>query len=696
MPHFALTIFLAAFLLFLIQPLMGKYILPWFGGAPAVWSSAMLFFQTLLLAGYAYSHGLAERRSLREQGRIHLALLALALIVLLLCSFAWQTPITPGAEWQPRPGDSPILRILAILAASVGLPYLTLATTGPLLQAWFSWVLPGRSPYRLYALSNLGSLLALVSYPFLVEPLLTVQAQARLWSAGFLLFALNCGYIARRLARLPRARADATTHTTGAGGALRFSRRLLWLLLPACASLLLLAATNQMTQDIAVIPFLWVLPLALYLISFILCFAGSRWYSRGYVAGLVLLSFAYCWVLIERSTLHILFQLAVDALLLFCACMVCHGEMARLRPGPERLTAFYLTISLGGALGGVFVNLIAPLVFNNFWEFPLGLVLCWLLLFAVLGSERSLFRRSRKGRLSNWAMAATLAAVSTVSLLYVRTYNRRTLYTERNFYGVLWVIERPVEGTGESVYELGHGAIMHGVQYTSAERRREPTGYYGEESGGGLALRHFPRDEDGLRVGLIGLGAGTLAAYGQPGDVFRFYEINPAVIRLAEGEGGYFTYLADCPARVEIVPGDGRLSLERELAAAGPQRYDVLVLDAFSSDSIPVHLLTRESFALYLAHLAPDGVLAVHISNRHLNLQPVVARLAAHFDLQAALIDSSGDGKAISNATWALLTRNTAFLEQPEIAARRRPLAENPRLRLWTDDYSNLFQILYY
>ncbi len=705
MPQYSLTVFLSAFLLFLVQPLMGKYILPWFGGASAVWSGAMLFFQTLLLAGYSYSHGLVARLPLRSQGLVHIGLLALSLIVFLLCSFAWQTPITPGAEWQPRPGDNPILRILAVLAVSVGLPYLTLTTTGPLLQAWFSRVLPGRSPYWLYALSNLGSLLALLCYPLLIEPLLTVRVQAILWSAGYLLFALSCGRIARQIARLPRewderTGARATNHPVALSPQRTEVRTALhwpfWLALPACASLLLLATTNQMTQDIAVIPFLWVLPLALYLLSFILCFSEPSWYSRSYVYGLLVASLLYCWVLIERARLHIVIQLAVYALLLFCACMICHGEMVRLRPAPEHLTGFYLAISLGGALGSIFVNLIAPLIFNNFWEFPLGLTLCWLLLFAVLWKERSLLRRRRRALPPDWAMAATLAAVVTVSLLYVRAYNQRALYTRRNFYGALWVVKRPVEGANAWIYELGHGVVLHGAQYTSGEHRREPISYYGQESGGGLVLRYLPRDADGLRVGLIGLGVGTLAAYGQPGDTFRFYEINPDVIRLAEGEGGYFSYLADSPARVEIVPGDGRLSLQRELETQGSQRYDVLVLDAFSGGAIPVHLLTRESFVLYLEHLTPDGVLAVHISNRHLNLQPVVARLAAHFGLHTALVESSGDGQARINSTWVLATHDAAFLQQPEVARHCRPVAEDARVRLWTDDYSNLFQILYW
>lgn len=699
MLSYPVTIFLAAFLLFLIQLLMGKYILPWFGGTPAVWSTTMFFFQVLLLAGYAYSHSIVSRLSLRRQGYVHLMLLGASLVVLLLLVCAWDTPITPGVSWQPRPGDNPILRILAILAASVGLPYLVLSTTSPLLQAWFSRVrtpLPAqgtRLPYRLYALSNLGSLLALVGYPVVIEPWLTVKMQANLWSLGYLVFALGCGYTALRLLRssddgMERQSPVAPSIRLGIG------RPLLWLALSACASLLLLAATNQMTQDIAVIPFLWVLPLTLYLLSFILCFAGPQWYSRWYIAGLFVMSFLYCWVLLGRTSINIVVQLAVYAALLFCVCMVCHGEMVRLRPGAEHLTQFYLLVSLGGALGGVLVSLLAPLIFDNFWEFPLGLIACWLLLIAVLHRDRNSFLHRMFFPTAS-ALAVALTTVSVVVFMYIRTFEAKTLEASRNFYGIQWVIEEKLE-TGDLLYTLGHGAINHGSQYISPERRQEPTTYFGRDSGGGLALLYYPRDQNGLRVGIAGLGVGVLATYGQPGDTFRFYEINPDVIRLAEGAGGFFSYLSDTPAVVEIVPGDARLSLERELAETGSQQYDILILDAFSSDSVPIHLLTREGLKVYLAHLKTDGVLVFNISNRHLDLQPVLAQLAQHLGMQSVFIESAGDGPALTSSKWVLITDNQAFLSHPQVASRSKPVDDyGGRIRLWTDDYSNLFQILY-
>ena len=701
--YYSLTISLSAFLLFLVQPLMGRYILPWFGGTPEVWSASMLFFQVLLLAGCAYSYGIVSRLSLRKQSRLHLVVLGVSVLLILLRAmfFAWETPITPGSNWQPHDSGNPIPRILAILSVGIGLPYFALSTTSSLLQAWLSRAYSGRSPYRLYALSNFGSLLGLIVYPFVIEPALSIKVQADLWSLGYIVFALGCGCVALKVLRLARATAarNAQQSLPAVEGRTRpgKARPLLWLTLSACPSLLLLATTNRMTQDIAVVPFLWVLPLALYLLSFVLCFANARWYSRWFFVGLFVATFLYCWVLVEGNRLHILMQLMVYALLLFTACMVCHGELARLRPEPKHLTGFYLLVSLGGVLGGVFVNLLAPLLFDNFWELPLGLATCWVLLLIVWQMDKRSPLYGKMFLSVIFMLVLALAWLVFVTFKYIQAFERTTLEASRNFYGVVWVTEGRFEGTDDWAYELWHGVTRHGAQYTSAPRQREPTAYYCEKSGAGLTLLHYPRDEDGLRVGVIGLGVGTLAAYGQPGDVFRFYEINPEIIRLAEGAGGYFTYLEDSPASVEIVPGDARLSLEHELAEGVPQHYDVLVLDAFNSHSIPVHLLTRECFEIYLAHLKAEGVLAVHISNPHLNLQPVLAKLADHFGMEALLIESQGDGQACADSMWVLITRNTAFLRRPEIAGRSLPVEDyDDRLRLWTDDYSNLFQILYW
>jgi Ca2+/Na+ antiporter len=696
-----LTIFLSAFLLFLVQPLLGKALLPAFGGAPAVWTTLMFLFQTLLLMGYVYSNAIASKLPLRRQGRVHLVLLGVSVLALLLQGVlqGWRTPIVLDLDWALLGGADPVLRIVVILLVGVGLPYLVLSTTSPLLQAWFSRVQTDRSPYRLYALSNLGSLLALLSYPFVIEPALSVTTQATLWALAYVVFAACCCYVVVRLLRSPTTATERDTAETPpeTGGAARLgvARPLLWLALSACPSILLLATTNQMTQDIAVVPFLWVLPLALYLLSFILSFNTTRGASRWFFVGLFVATLLTCWVLIAGNALHILVQLGVYSLLLFVACMVCHGELVRLRPGPEHLTRFYVMISLGGALGATFVSLGAPLLFSGTWEFPLGIGLCWVLLWITWQVDRSSPVYGKAFLPVVVMMVLASAVLALVTLTSVQIFRATSLEARRNFYGVLWVAERQVQGVDEPLLELGHGVTLHGAQYTSDARRAEPTSYYCEASGIGLTLRSYPRGEDGLRVGVVGLGVGTLATYGEPGDVFRFYEINPEVIRLAEGAGGYFTYLRDSRAGVEIVPGDARLSLERELAAGGSQRYDVLALDAFSSHSIPVHLLTRESFEVYLAHLEADGVLAAHIGNPHLDLQPVLAGLADHFDAQAVAIETQADGQACADSLWVLITRNAAFLDLPGISVHSRPLEDaGGRLGLWTDEYSNLFQVL--
>jgi hypothetical protein len=693
---YPVTVFLSAFLLFLVEPMMGKVVLPWFGGAPAVWSTVLLFFQVLLLLGYTYSHAIVRRLPLQKQGGTHVLVLAASALLPLLLTLllGWRTPLTPRPGWLLSV-DSPILSILLVLALGVGWPYFVLSTTSSLLQTWFSRRHAGQSPYRLYALSNAGSLLALLSYPFLVEPTFSVQRQAWLWSVGYLAFVACCGGIGFLVLRSPRGRAGRKEEDVPARTSVGILPPILWVALSACASMLLLATTNQMTQDLAPMPLLWVFPLAIYLLSFVLCFGDTSWYRRGQSAGLFITTFLYCGILVEGNRVPILFQLAVYGALLFFVCVICHGEIVRLRPGPDRLTQFYLLMALGGALGAVFVTLIAPLAFNNFWELPLGVVLCWILLALAWGADR---RSAPRGRvLLPLALMILLAigGLAFVSLSYIQSFREMALVVDRNFYGPLWVVERKLDETEESVYELGHGVTLHGMQYTSEDRRLEPTSYYCEESGIALAFLHYPRTGDGLNVGVVGLGVGTVTAYGRAGDFFRFYEINPSVTRVAGGEGGYFTYLQDSPAAVEVVSGDGRLALERELAAGDYQPYDVLVLDAFSSHAIPVHLLTRESFQLYLTRLKPEGVLAVHVSTPHVDLRPVLAGLADHFDLEAVVVEGGGEDPSCIDAMWVLMTPGGHLIDHPQIAAHGVPLAPfEGQVRLWTDSYSNIIQVL--
>jgi hypothetical protein len=687
MSLFILAIFLSAFLLFQVQPLIARYLLPWFGGVPAVWSTVQMFFQILLTAGYAYADWIAK--SGRRGERYHRLLLPFSAILLLVLGAIWNSPITPSAGWKPSPDAPPIAEILRLLAISVGLPYFLLASTSPLIQAWFHRRFPQRTPYFLYVFSNLGSLLGLLAYPVIIEPLLGLRRQGWTWSALYLVDALLLFLLTWQAGQRP----DTAHEETPTSPAPSWWQGSVWMGLAATASLFLLATTAQITQEIAVVPFLWVLPLTVYLLSFIITFSGERWYRRGLFSPLMLLATVLVLLaLAQRATMPVLWQIAIYTLLLFTVSMVCHGELYRLRPEPAHLTRFYLLVSLGGALGGIFVTLIAPSIFPGYWEYPFGLSLAWLFLLFMSLRPTPRHTSKRPWRLLQNALLAIGVGISlALSYQFVATDLRQPLWIARNFYGVIKVL--PSEKT-PARYLMTHGATVHGFQYLEPGLQKLPTAYYGEQSGAGLAILHHPRRGQGMRVGVLGLGIGTLATYGQVGDVYRFYEINPQVIELASGKGGYFTYLKQSAARIELIPGDARLSLERELEQGQAQQYDVLVLDVFSGDSIPTHLLNREAFALYLAHLNPQGILAVHISNRHLDLLPVVWKLADFFHLERLLISNPGDGERNFPSRWVLLARQ-ASLFAPQVLSHASDMhGYTSPLRLWTDDYSNLIQIL--
>lgn len=695
---YAISIFVSAFLLFQIQPMISKYILPWFGGTPAVWSTALLFFQVLLAGGYAYAKWLTGKRAPQEQGLIHMGTLGLSLIFLGTTASIWKSPITPDPSWRPPSVDLPILQALKILGAAVGIPYFLLATNNPLMQAWFSRDHPERSPYRLYALSNLGSLLALVSYPVLVEPNLTLNTQAKLWSAGFVLFALLGLYGAYQTYTLRQTdRPQAQTPEERAGRPKPgWDTKVLWALLPACASILLMAISNQITQEVAAIPFLWVLPLTIYLLSFILTFDSERWYSRTwFLPALAVTSGFFIWTINWKPDITYLTELGIYSGLLFTACMIAHGELVKLRPHPNQLTSFYLMVSVGGALGGLFVNLIAPFIFTGYFELQWGVFLCWLLLGAVMLQHKDEKEKPwlQRGSLILTGILTVLVGYYMISS--VQSFSSGTFYQRRNYYGVLRVKDQNRNDETYRAYTMVHGTILHGYQLTHPDLKHLPTAYYTEESGAGVTLLRHPKRPGNLRVGILGLGVGAQAAYAQPGDTFRFYEINPAVIELAKGEGGYFSYLLDARGEVSVVPGDARLSLERELEMGQNQQFDVLVLDVFTGDSIPVHLLTREAFVVYLTHLAPDGVLALDITNIHLDLQPIILTIAEEFKLEYAIIYHGGDNLRSENSLWAILSRNKRFMSIPLISTRKRTVQELPtNFHLWTDDHSNLFEIL--
>jgi hypothetical protein len=669
---YASTVFLSAFLLFQVQPVIAKMILPWFGGSSAVWTTCLLFFQLLLVAGYLYSYLLVHKLSSRAQAIVHVTLMVVAIALL---------PILPPDAWQPTGSEDPVGRILIVLGVTVGLQYFLLATTSPLVQSWYSREKHGAMPYRLFALSNLGSMLALLSYPVAVEPWLPSQLQAWSWSALFALFAVLVaviGWRGRSFPPEPRATtAEAAAAPTGSDYAV-------WIALPACASVLLLAITSHLSQNVAPMPFLWVLPLALYLLTFILCFESSGWYQRWLFVPVMILAFGGMGITLSRDyhnqPLWIMLPLFAGGL--FAACMVCHGELAKAKPHPRHLTAYYLMMSVGGAIGGLFVSLAAPRFFNDLYELPIGIVATVLVVAWVFARERTVY--SDAAARGSLALAAVLAA----GLSYVyKGLAEDTRVVVRNFYAALRVHDSGADDNAMRV--LTHGTITHGKQYLSAEKRSWPTTYYGRKSGVGLAIEtQRSIAAGGIKIGVVGLGVGTLATYGNDGDTVRIYEIDPQVVDLAQKE---FFYLGDSKAKIEIALGDARLSMSNEAA----QHFDVLAIDAFSSDSIPVHLLTLEAFKTYFKHIKPGGLLAVHISNRHLDLQPVVAEAAKALNKTARFIDTD-DEEALGTygATWVLIGDSIEIFNHEKLKEVAEVLAPTRSVGLWTDNFSDVYRIL--
>ncbi len=663
---YAGTIFLSSFLLFLVQPLIARLILPWFGGSAAVWTTCMLFFQALLLAGYAYAHLLQKYASRRFEPLIHTALLVAALVTL---------PVAPNEAWKPAGTEEPVTWILLLLGAAVGLPYFLLAANSPLLQAWFARARPGENPYRLFAVSNLGSLVALLGYPFLLEPNLGGAGQVGLWSWLFAVFAVLCAAVAWLTPK-----AAPAVEQTSAGE--ERSPWFLWLALSATGSVLLLAVTNHLTQNVAAVPLLWLVPLALYLATFIITFEGEGWYRPQWLWPLLLVWICVMgWLLVETDyQFDLPVQVGVFLPGLFLGCLFCHGELYRLRPAPRRLTAFYLAVSAGGALGGLLVAVVAPLAFSGYYELGIGLV--------VLGTLAAL-RFASINFAARWLSLAVLLGIAGCAAYDGFRYQKNVIVATRSFYGVLRVKEFGRFGEESHLRRLVHGAIMHGEQYMHDKFRAQVTTYYHEDSGIGAAIQSLGAAP--ARVGVIGLGTGTIAAYGRAGDLYRFYDIDSRVIQVALHE---FTYLRDSAAKIELALGDARLTLERE----PPRRFDVLAVDAFSSDAIPVHLITREALGTYLQHIKPGGIVAFHVSNRFLDLIPVVARLAREHGAHAVLVrddDDEAEYSRKSRSDWVLVSRDPAALKREAIVKRGAvPAEDRADLRTWTDDYSNLIQIL--
>ncbi len=653
-----------------MQPLVAKEILPWFGGSAAVWTSCMLFFQLALLAGYGYAHWLGGGQSGARAKWVHRALLLVSLLAL---------PIIPSVRWKPLDGSLPLIRILELLTVVAGAPYFLMAATSPLLQTWYGRTRTTGLPYRFFALSNLGSMLALLSYPFVIEPALSLRNQAWMWSAGYAIFAGLCMWLARD-ADWPAA--PDLENTREPAIAPDWGTRLAWLILSGCASGLLLAISNHITQNIAAIPFLWVLPLSLYLLSFILTFESSRWYRRRIWLPLFTIAIgAMAYALARQVQIReIRLLIPLFTLGLFTCCMVCHGELVKRRPAKEFLTGFYLMVALGGACGGLFVAAFAPTVFPALLEFPILLVLTPLTVLSIL------VKQARGAGKMTWA-AWALGIVATLGMAICLGKQQAEFLSDadllvRNFYGALRVTVDDDLG----LKELAHGTINHGEQYLDPVRRRLPITYYAPKTGIGLLMQDLQK-RGPVSIGVVGLGTGTMATWARLGDSIRFYEINPLVLRLAQSE---FTYLRDCPGHVEVALGDARLAMEREQN----QQFNVIAVDAFSGDSIPIHLLTREAFRVYFRQLRPGGILAIHTSNKYLDLSTPVQLLAVEAGREAHLIESLREDPTRTFASDWVLVGADELKRFPWMAEAESPIDDRPGLRPWTDDFSNLWKIL--
>lgn len=673
----AAAVLLSAFLLFQVQPIIAKYILPWFGGAATVWTVCMLFFQLVLLIGYSYSHILVAYVRPREQALLHAVLLVVTLFIL---------PISPDKSLVMEFENSPFLGVMSLLTLTIGVPYFALSTTSSLIQAWFSRVHVGRSPYPLYALSNFGSVIALLIYPFIIETNFKVQAQVSYWSVGYSIFVCLTLVISLYFAKFAWAQKSvpAEQHyklqTTD-------DHSFLWFILACAASITLLATTDHLSRDVASIPFLWVIPLCLYLVSFILCFERDHWYQRRIFVPLLPLLI----IVVGLDSIHLIRlsfsqQIILYCILLFVVCMTCHGELAKKRPPANTLTRFYLILSVGGAAGGFYVALLAPILFVTPIELFVGLGI-------VIGALAFVLYQDTQSRLYKgntpwfWRSFALFAGIFVAfTYFYTGAKSYQIIEAKRNFYGTLQVKERD-EPSGLRVKFLAHGTTLHGLQVISApELAQEPTAYYARTSGLGQALTSIM--DRPSRVGMIGLGIGTVAAYGKSGDRYRIYEINPEVTKLAKK---HFAYLSASKADIDIIHGDGRLSLESEK----PQRFDLLAVDAFSGDAIPVHLLTTQALALYTSHIKDDGILAIHTSNKYVDLRPVVLGTAKALGFDGIVVENSVNAeKAVLMSQWILLTKDATVYAK--ISAYHH-VVESPvdmKEIIWTDDFSNLFSIL--
>ncbi len=690
----AATVGLAGFLLFLVEPMMGKYILPWFGGSASTWTVTLLFFQGALLAGYFYAFVIAARLSLRTQTILQLVLLAAAALTL---------PIEPSETWKPLDADAPVQRILGVLTTSVGLPYAVLATTSPLLQRWVSLIDVDRRVIRYFAISNLGSFLGLLSYPFVFEPFASNTQQTVGWSYAFVVLAVCFGacaivtfVLARNVKAEPPTSADAPSAANGRSPFVPMDVAI-WIGWGAGGTVLLLASTNLISEWISVVPFLWIVPLALYLLSFVLVFSGPQYYRREiYLPLFIVLAMGTLFIGKPLSAEMLLAQIVLLSACMFAGCMICHGEMVAKAPAADRLTSFYLAIAFGGFLGGALVTFLAPLLLPDIWEIHIAFLIIVACAVYVEWRRQGVLAR-RTPRPAFYALTAVFLLITVGYVMLEIERNAGLVWISRNFYGVVKVVDDPPD-TPERQRVLWQSAENQGEQYLDPELKDEASCDFGPNSALGFALRYnATRRKDGpdapIRVGFIGMGVGMTLGYNKAGDVIRFYELNPAV---AEAAHKQFTFIKDSKARVEIVLGDGRLSLERESKIANFPKFDVLSMDAYRGAVPPIHLVTKEAFEIYLSMLKPDGILLVDLDLDNFELAPLHRGLSEHFNLPAAWFDTpSMLADCREGVSWAVYTRDEGFWKIKRVANNRAPWPDRADTKvLWTDQHSNLLALL--
>ncbi len=728
---YGLTAFVSATMLFLVQPMFAKMILPLLGGAPAVWNTAVVFYQGVLLIGYLYAHLTTRLLGVRRQALLHAVLLLLPLLVL---------PITVPGNWQPPTATNPIPWLLALLGVTVGLPFFVVSTSSPLLQAWFART-GHRDPYVLYAASNVGSMVALLGYPTLIEPRLHLEDQSHLWAGGYLLLVALTLTCAALIARGPGTTQEATATASRQAEAVEVAderltlvRRLRWLGLAFIPSSLMMSVTTYITTQIAPIPLLWVIPLAIYLLTFILVFAGRQLLpQRLLVRAFPIVFLPLVMLMLIQATQPMVLLALLHMVVFFLAAMICHGAIATDRPAPRHLTEFYLWMSAGGVLGGMFNALLAPVIFNTLAEYPLVLALACLALprFGADALTPAFVRRDLiLPVLSSGLLAALIVGTAALNLsegilalvvifglpaLLCFSFSRRPLRfalgvgalflvttvlytsalgqelaTERSFFGLHRILLDP----SGRFHTLAHGGTNHGMQSVDPDKQKIPLTYYYPTGPIGQVFAAYSGEHAKQRVGVVGLGAGSLACYKAPGQAWTFYELDPRVEEIARNPR-YFTYLRDCAPDSPVVLGDGRLSL----VAAPTAGYNLLVLDAYSSDTVPVHLLTREALALYLDKLAPGGIIAFHISNLYLDLKPVISSLAT----DAGLISLSQDDLNVSAedaangknpSQWVVIARQPADLARLAGDTRWHPLTAAPDQVVWTDSFSSIIDLI--